>query len=157
MNPMTEYQGKKVALHPLGTEGQYLPDYPDQKPYSLVQPSLQFGGGLKILTNKKIIIALEAMLSYTFTDYIDDVSTIYISYPELLAKAGPLTAALANRQGEFFNTDPVVVPTGTLRGNEKSNDYFGIISVRVSVPVEIGGGKFKVRHGRSKTINCPKF
>jgi len=86
MNPMTTYEGKKVALHPLGTEGQYLSGYPNQKPYSLFQPSLQFGGGLKMLTGSQIIIALEAMLSYTFTDYIDDVSTIYISYPELFEK-----------------------------------------------------------------------
>src|SRR5688572_22226439 len=48
MNPMTIYQGEKIALQPLGTEGQYLDNYPDQKPYSLIQPSLQFGGGLKI-------------------------------------------------------------------------------------------------------------
>ncbi|HJW29637.1 MAG TPA: DUF6089 family protein, partial [Saprospiraceae bacterium] len=44
-SPRTTYQGKTVKLHPLGTEGQYLQDYPDQKPYSLIQPSVQFGGG----------------------------------------------------------------------------------------------------------------
>src|SRR5688500_15880569 len=74
MNPKTEYDGEKVALQPLGTEGQYLENYPDQKPYSRFQPSLQFGGGLKLLTGG-FIIALESMMSYAFTDYIDDVST----------------------------------------------------------------------------------
>ncbi|MDQ3017440.1 MAG: DUF6089 family protein, partial [Bacteroidota bacterium] len=111
MDPKTEYNGEKVALHPLGTEGQNLPDFPDQKKYSLFQPNLQFGGGLKLLTGS-FILAIEASMSYTFTDYIDDVSTIYISYPELLDKAGPLTAALANRQGEYLGTEPVIVPTG---------------------------------------------
>ena len=157
MNPMTNYDGQKVALHPLGTEGQYLSDYPDQKPYSLFQPSLQFGGGLKMLTSSQMIIALEAMMSYTFTDYIDDVSTIYISYPELIDKAGPLTAALANRQGEYLNSEPFIVPTGSLRGNPQTNDFFGTITLRVSVPMDIGSQKFKVRHRNAKTIHCPKF
>lgn len=157
MNPMTTYEREKVALHALGTEGQYLSDYPDQKPYSLFQPSLQIGGGLKFLTGNQIILALEGMLSFTFTDYLDDVSTIYISYPELLDKAGPLTAALANRQGEYLNSEPVIVPTGTIRGNASTNDYFGTITFRASIPMDFGSGQFKVRHKSSKTIRCPKF
>lgn len=156
-SPRTTYQGRTVLLHPLGTEGQYLDDYPDQKPYSLIQPSLQFGGGLKFLTAGKLIIALEASLSYTFTDYLDDVSTIYISYPELLAKAGELTAALANRQGELLGTDPFVVPTGTQRANSKSKDFFGTITVRVAKPFSMTSKQFKVRSKGGKRIHCPKF
>ena len=157
-SPKTEYQGRTVALHPLGTEGQYLDDYPDQKPYSLLQPNLQFAGGLKFITASKIIIALEASMSYTFTDYLDDVSTIYISYPELLQKAGELTASLANREGELLGTDPVIVPTGTSRANPKSKDYFGTITIRVSKPFEISGGPSRVRnHNGGKRIKCPKF
>lgn len=157
MNPSTTYQGKKVALHPLGTEGQGLVDYPAQKRYHLLQPSLQFGGGLKFLTSGKFIIALEGMMSYTFTDYIDDVSTIYISYDELLAKSGPLTAALANREGEYLNTEPVIVPTGTKRGNNAINDFFGTITVHFGIPFHVSSGQFKVRHQHGKTIGCPKF
>lgn len=156
MNPMTEYQGEKVALQPLGTEGQYMDAYPDQKPYSLIQPSLQFGGGLKLLTGG-FIIAVEAMMSYSFTDYIDDVSTIYISYPELYEEASPLTAALANRQGEYLNSEPVIVPTGTLRGNPDSKDLFGTITVRFGVPLDVSSNNVKVRKNGSKTIKCPKF
>ncbi|MGB4848021.1 MAG: DUF6089 family protein [Saprospiraceae bacterium] len=157
MNPKTTYQGKKIALHPLGTEGQYLSDYPDQKPYSLLQPSIQLGGGLKVFTTGKIIIALEAMMSYSFTDYIDDVSTIYITYDELLAKAGLLTAALANRQGEYLNAEPVIVPTGALRGNDSNNDFFGTITIRFGIPIEIRSNQYKVRHKHGKTIHCPQF
>lgn len=156
MNPMTMYAGEKVALHPLGTEGQYLDDYPDQKPYSRFQPSLQFGGGLKLLTGK-FIISLEGMLSYTLTDYIDDVSSIYITYPELFEKASPLTAALANRQGEYLNTEPVVIPTGTLRGNPETKDIFGMITVRIGIPVFIGSNQNSARQKGGKTIKCPKF
>lgn len=157
MNPKTIYQGEKIALHPLGTEGQYLDDYPEQKPYKLIQPSLQLGGGLKMMTNSRIILALEAMLSYTFTDYIDDASTIYINYNELLQKSGLLTASLANRQGEYANTEPVNVPTGTARANPETNDLFGVITARVGVPIETGSSGFKIRRGKSKSIDCPKF
>jgi len=155
--PRTEYQGETIKLHPLGTEGQYLDDYPDQKPYSLIQPSLQFGGGLKFLTSSNLIIALEAMMTYTFTDYLDDASTYYITYPELLAKAGELTAALANRQGELLGTDPVVVPTGTIRANSDSKDYFGVITIRLCKPFDISTKQFRRKNYNHKRIQCPKF
>ena len=156
MNPMTTYEGEKVALQPLGTEGQYLEDYPEQKPYSRIQPSLQFGGGLKLLTGG-FIIALEAMMSYTFTDYIDDVSTIYITYPELYEKASPLAAALANRTGEYLGSEPLIIPTGTLRGNPENKDLFGTITVRLGIPLEFNAKQVRVRGIGSKRIKCPKF
>ena len=156
-NPKTKYMGDKVALHPLGTEGQYLDDYPDQKPYSRFQTSLQFGGGLKLVVSEKLILAAEGSFSYTFTDHLDDVSTIYISYPELLEKAGPLTAALANRVGEYTGTEPQIVPTGTARANPESKDYFGILTLRASMPIEIASNEFKIRRHNNKTIDNPKF
>ena len=156
-NPKTEYKGETVKLHPLGTEGQYLDDYPDQKPYHLIQPSLQFGGGLKFLTSDKLIIALEAMMTYTFTDYLDDASTIYITYPELLAKAGELTAALANREGELLGTDPVIVPTGSARANAESKDFFGVITVRICKPFNIYKKTFRRNNHNHRKIKCPEF
>lgn len=156
-NPKTWYQGEKIALHPLGTEGQYLDDYPDQKPYSLWQPSLQIGGGLKLITSEKLILAGEIMMTYTFTDYLDDVSTIYISYTELAEKAGPLTAALANRQGEFLGTEPTIVPTGSPRANSESRDYFGTITLRATFPVGSPDSRYKVRVTNRRKIKCPKF
>ena len=93
----------------------------------------------------------------TFTDYIDDASTIYITYPELLAKAGELTAALANREGELLGTDPVVVPTGTIRANPDSKDYFGVITIRLCKPFEISTKQFRRNNHNHKRIKCPKF
>lgn len=156
-SPRTEFEGRKVALHPIGTEGQYLDDYPDQKPYSLIQPVIVAGGGLKFFLAEKYIIALEATFNFTFTDYLDDVSTIYISYPELLEKAGPLTAALANRQHELTGGSPVITPTGSLRGNPENNDLFGTITARLTLPFEINSSRFKVRTHNNKRMKCPKF
>lgn len=156
-NPRTWFEGEKVSLQPLGTEGQFLADYPDQKPYSRFQPSLQFGGGLKYLLNENVILSVEGMLSFTFTDYLDDVSTIYITYPELLEKAGPLTAALANREGEYLGTGPSIQPTGTSRANPDSRDLFGVMTLRVSMPVVIFSNEFKIRRHNNRTIPNPKF
>jgi hypothetical protein len=156
-NPRTKYMGEKISLQPLGTEGQFLEDYPDQEPYSRFQFSLQFGGGLKWLATEGLILSLEAMLSYTFTDYLDDASTIYITYPELLEKAGELTAALANREGEYLGTGPVIVPTGASRANPETNDYFGVITLRASIPIDLWENEFKIRRHNNKTIPNPKF
>ncbi len=56
--------------------------------------------------------------------YIDDVSSSYVSFDELLASGGPLAAALSNRTGEYFNTGPVIVETGTSRGDSSDNDWY---------------------------------
>ncbi len=156
-NPRTWYEGEKVSLQPLGTEGQYLEDYPDQKPYSRFQPTLQFGGGLKYLFSENLILSLEGMLSFTFTDYLDDASTIYITFPELLEKAGPLTAALANREGEYLGTGPSIQPTGVARANPDSRDLFGVMTLRVSMPIVIFSDEFKIRRHNNRTIPNPKF
>lgn len=156
-NPRTVYEGMKVSLQPLGTEGQYLSDYPDQKPYSRFQPGLVGGGGLKWLVSESVILTLEAMLTYTFTDYIDDASTIYIAYPELLEKAGPLTAALANRQGEYLGTGPVITPTGSIRANSETRDLFGMVTFRVSVPFRVSGDRHRVRYHNNQKMRCPRF
>lgn len=155
--PKTKYQGQNVALHPLGTEGQYLDDFPDQRPYSLIQPVVNVGGGLKFFLAEKYIVALEAAFHFTFTDYLDDVSSIYISYPEMLEKAGPLTASLVNRNHELTGGEPLVINTGSLRGNPNNNDLFGTITARLTLPFEITSSRFKVRLHQNKSMKCPKF
>src|SRR5690606_16687858 len=140
-----------------GTEGQNLYAYPEQTPHSRVQPGLIFAGGLKLRLADAWIVTAEAVLTYTFTDDLDDASPIYIAYPELLADAGPLTAALANRQGEFLGTEPVITPTGSRRANPDTRDFFGMITLRLSRPIEMGAGRHKVRMHNNKKMRCPRF
>ena len=54
-----------------------LPTEYEKKNYPLIQPSLPFGGGVKINFSDKITASAEWGLRITFTDYLDDVSTIY--------------------------------------------------------------------------------
>jgi hypothetical protein len=111
-----------VDLQPLGTEGQGLPGF-DEK-YSLTQINIPIGFGIKFQLFDNIELGFEFVPRLTFTDYLDDVSSSYVNYDELIAANRPLTAQLANRTGEYLGTGPVKVATGTPRGNPEDNDWY---------------------------------
>ncbi len=121
-NPVTDYNGANVQLRSLGTEGQGLPGR--AAPYSSIGFAIPLGLGVKYAVTDKLNIALEAGARMTFTDYLDDVSGTYMSYPELLAGKGELSAALGNRSGELLGGEPVVAPTGTPRGDSNPRDWY---------------------------------
>ncbi len=149
-NPKTEYLGQTVELQPLGTEGQGLPGY-DSK-YSLSQFSIPFGGGIKLKLSEKIILTGEIGARKTFTDYIDDLSTIYPDYDELRTGNGELAAALSNRMGEFLGTDPVIMPPGSIRGKSSIQDWYfaGLLKLSIRMDQLFNFG------GNSK-YGCPTF
>lgn len=130
-NPRTRYEGNWVELQGLGTEGQGMAGR-DAK-YKLSDISIPFGIGVKYALNDKINLGLELGARYALTDYLDDVGGTYVSYNELLAGNGNLAAALGNRTGELLeNNDPIIVETGTQRGDLKSNDWYFILGLTVT-------------------------
>lgn len=129
-NPKTRYQGNWIALQPLGTEGQGMSGF-DGK-YSKTTFSIPFGAGVKYALTDKINVGFEIGARPTFTDYLDDVSGAYVSYPELLAGNGSLAATLGNRTGEFKGTEPVIVETGTQRGDSAKRDWYFLMGLTVS-------------------------
>lgn len=152
-NPETKYMGEWVKLHELHTEGQGLAGFPDQKPYQLTQFHLPVGCGIRYQLNDRLSIGIELTFFYLFTDYLDDVSTIYISYPELLENEGPLSAALANRVGEYLGTEPLIVPTGKERGNSNVRDFFGTGSITIQYALDA----IFVPDSKKFKTHCPKF
>ncbi|HHM21608.1 MAG TPA: hypothetical protein ENJ20_06250 [Bacteroidetes bacterium] len=129
--PRTRYQGNWVDLQPLGTEGQGMPDR--EAPYALNSFAIPFGIGVKYALSDKISLGLELGARRTFTDYLDDVGGTYVAYPELLAANGQLAAALGNRTGELSeNNEPVVVETGTQRGDLNNQDWFFLLGATIS-------------------------
>jgi hypothetical protein len=137
-DPKAEYNGEWVRLQPLGTEGQGLPNYPEKKKYSLIQPSLPVGLGVKFNINKAWSIGLEMGHRITFTDYVDDVSTNYVSYQDFSSYYGSERAIMAyelsNRSAEI---DPEgkyggITQPGEVRGNPQSNDSYLFTMVSVS-------------------------
>lgn len=140
--------GAKVALQPLGTEGQGF--YLNRKKYSLTQLSLPFGGGIKLALTPNMRLRVEAGVRKTFTDYLDDVSQTYADMNELLVNNGPKAVELSFRSGEI--KQGLSYPAaGVKRGNPKSKDlyYFAGLAVSFRIPSEYGS-----RSGKSQ-LGCP--
>jgi hypothetical protein len=77
-------EGKWISLRPLSTEGEGL-GAPYKKKYSLIQPGIILGGGVKYRLTDKLDIGLEFGWRFTFTDYLDDVSGNYVKDADALA------------------------------------------------------------------------
>lgn len=130
-NPKTYLKGEEIELQPLGTEGQT-----DSERYNLTQFSIPFGGGVQLALNRRVSIGLDYMLHFLFTDYIDDVSTVYPNFATLEEQRGPVAAELSGRGG----LNPVV---GSKRGTE-NRDMLSYLSLTVSYNLgDVFGGKVK--------------
>jgi hypothetical protein len=119
-NPKTLYQGDWLPLQPLGTEGQGLPGF--KKKYSLWQPAVVLGGGIRLALTERFAVGLDLGYRITFTDYIDDVSTVYVAPRDLTAN-GTLAVALSNRSEEYTGI-PADNLVGERRGNSNNKDSY---------------------------------
>jgi hypothetical protein len=123
-----------VDLKPLRTEGQGI--LPGKKEYSLVSPLVNLGLGFKYMLSDKWFVGLEAVHRFTFTDYLDDVSTVYVN-PAIYA-GSPLTATqqanaliLNNRAISF--SDPAFRAPGAQRGNAQNKDSYFSYHLKVGL------------------------
>jgi hypothetical protein len=125
-NPKARYNDEWVALAPLETEG---------VKYSRIQPVIPIGLGARIKVNPFFNVLIEGGYRVTFTDYLDDVSTVRYIDPALLKS--DLSRALADRRDEI-GTKPEN-PLRGRRGNPSSNDGYFIANVTLQyyLPKEI--------------------
>lgn len=135
-NPRTRFDDEWVALQPLGTEGQGR-----NEEYSLTNPVLAYGGGFKIALNYAWSVNFELSSRRLFTDYLDDVSTLYADAEELEELRGTLAVQLADRSWEV--QEAPIGEFGRQRGDPLTNDAYVILGV--SIVYHIGG------------IKCPDF
>lgn len=126
-NPKTWYQGEEIELQPLGTEGQGIKPY-GQK-YSRVGLILPFSLGIRFVEPKRLYsIGIDFTYTYTFTDYLDDVSKRYYVDPAVFRanydpEKAALVTALANRNPE--SAYPGVIGSAEdIRGNPSQSDAF---------------------------------
>jgi len=117
-NPKTKYNGDWVGLQELGTEG---------VDYSLFQFALPLGLGVKYALNDTWNIGLEASARLTFTDYLDDVSTVFLDESTLLENGGELAVALGNR-----STGDDAFQPGDVRGNPDKKDMYFMVGLTLS-------------------------
>jgi len=156
-NPYTsDSTGRKVFLKPLSTEGQGL--YPNKKHYSLWQPVIPFGGGVKFAITENLRIGIELGLRKLFTDYLDDVSTSYPNYDDLLAARGQTAVDFSYRGDEIPGGETAFPTKETQRGGAEQKDiyYFTGINITFRPSVGGGGGGFRSRgFGKKGKFGCP--
>jgi Domain of unknown function (DUF6089) len=141
-NPKTMYNGQEYELQPLGTEGQGLPGY--NAPYSLFEIGVPLGLGIRVTDkNRKYAISLDFNNTFTFTDYIDDVSSYYVNPAIVRANNDPAKAALINALGNrstFPSGFTEVTYYDQKRGNSDYNDYFTTTQLKFSYYFQTGSG-----------------
>jgi len=119
-NPKAEYQGTWYSLEPLHTEG---------KSYSRVIPVIPMGIGARFKISPTVNFVFEGGYRKTFTDYLDDVSTVY---PNPASLSSDLARALSNR---YLNNDgspnPNAGQPGTQRGDPKNKDGYFLLTFKV--------------------------
>lgn len=168
--------GKWEALRPLGTEGQFAENAEEKgyaKPYSLFQPVVPVGFGMRFRLNDRWDLSVEMAVRMLFTDYLDDVSDNYANPNDLT----PLARIMANRTLEQVGANsgvsrvedltrlttevnPVVIRTlddgtpyptisgfgweGDKRGESAQEDIYVLTGFHLTYIVEAG-------------LRCPKF
>lgn len=127
-NPKAAIGNSSYELQPLGTEGQGTNGI---KPYKRFQVAIPIGGGIKIAVGD-IGIGIEVGARRTYTDYLDDVSTLYPEMNSLLAAKGPAAVALSDRSFSRLDTSASVpIAFGKQRGNASDNDWYLFAGVTV--------------------------
>lgn len=136
-SPKAEYQGEKYALAPLETEGES---------YSTSTLVIPYGIGAKLMVNPFINIGIEAGWRKTFSDYIDDVSTVYLDNNSF---ADPIAKALADRRPEI-GLEPFAA--GSKRGDPSNDDGYMLLSLKVEyyLPFKVGSATQQKLYNRKR-------
>jgi len=115
--------GDWIELQPLGTEGQETTKFNDKRRYALTQISIPFGVGAKWQLNDHWAFGVEFGMRKTFTDYLDDVSSIYVDNIIVGGASGPMAVAMKDRAAEVGQ---LPFENGEQRGNSKNKDWYMI-------------------------------
>ncbi len=135
-NPKTMYQGQEIELQPIGTEGQGIAGYGEK--YRLTELSIPVNLGVKFSNpNRTLALSLDFNYTFTNTDYLDDVSTTFVSPSVFNSAYSPsqasLAYALSNRNTYAASTPEAGFTTpGNIRGNPDSKDHFMTGQVKLS-------------------------
>ena len=133
MTPKALYQGKTYSLAPLQTEG---------IAYNRLAGIVRYGLGLPLLSSERFKLHLEGTYTHVLSDYLDDVSSVYIDRSGMSL----LGAALADRRAELGTT---LNRPGEQRGNTGKNDgYFTLMGRLIFVVITPGQRSYRRQIGR---------
>lgn len=158
-DPKSEFNGEKIALQPLGTEGQYINGGGYPKPYKLYSLTTPLGIGVEIPLSNVFKLRVEYSNHFTFTDYLDDLSANYADSTALAATPnGIIAVQMAS------NLETGYPAEGYGRGNSNRNDSFSTLGVTLLIMPgakgdgNSGGGRGKGVFGKKKKkAACPAF
>jgi len=151
-DPQAQFENTWVRLKPLGTEGQGLPDGPEE--YNNLQICVPMGVGLRKAFSKQLSGGLELQYTKTFTDYIDDVSTVYYDNEALRVAHDDVGAFLADPSlGLQEIGDPTAA--GQQRGDDTDLDAYLFMKFQLHyklIKYKSGSKKYRTRIRRQKII-----
>lgn len=128
-DPYAFYQGEKVYLRPLHTEGETF--YKGRKEYGSMALCFPIGFGVKYAINDKVNLSFEITQRFTTTDYIDDVSTTYVGINRFPSTAGGKSLAGIMQDRSFETGTPIGIE-GRQRGFSKQNDQYATAVIGIS-------------------------
>ncbi|MEL7118225.1 MAG: DUF6089 family protein [Bacteroidota bacterium] len=138
-NPQAELDGVWYDLREMGTEGQFLGEE-----YFSFSGSLLYGVGLKFDLSYEWSINIELGARQLFTDYVDDVSTVYPDFEDLEQLRGDIAVQLSDRSISIPSVvDPNINQEGRQRGDSSTNDSY--VMLGIGILYYFGG------------INCPEY
>lgn len=118
-NPRAQLDGQWYNLRDYGTEGQF-----NGEEYSTFQAAIAYGFGFKVDLSYRWSVNLELSARRVFTDYLDDVSSVYPDARDLRNLRGDIAVALSDRSEE-----PKLGAASRQRGNGKKNDAYAFVTV----------------------------
>ena len=114
LTPKATYRNQSISLAPLRTEG---------VAYSRLPLILRYGIGVPVAATERFNLHIEGTYTHVWSDYVDDVSTVYPDKSSMT----PLAAALADRR---FELGQPLNPAGAKRGNPDRRDGYVVLSAR---------------------------
>lgn len=118
-SPKTILEGEKYDLQKMRVEGTR---------YSKIQLVIPFGGGVKYMLTKNLMIGGEINWRRTFTDYLDDVSGVYPSLNAL----DDTQAKLADRSYEVSESGLPLSTSGQMRGDPNLRDWYFSVTFSIA-------------------------
>jgi hypothetical protein len=137
VNPKTRYNGQTYKLRPLQTEG---------VDYASIALTIPYGMGFRFNINPHNTLALEGNLRYTFTDYLDDVSSVYDQNKKNLPD-DDISKILTDRRGEQGLAES---DFSGPRGGAKVNDMYFMASIKLTHTFWVTKQRYNVNSNSSK-------
>jgi len=130
-DPYAFYNGDKIYLRPLHTEGQTF--YKDRKEYGTMAFCFPIGFGVKYAITDKVNISFEVSHRFTTTDYLDDVSTTYVGIDKFPSPTSSKSVAGIMQDRSFETGDGIPIGVeGRQRGFSKQKDQYAIAEIGIS-------------------------